>query len=1405
MTGALTVHSGDFGPAGPLASRLLELPHVSDCAVLDRRSTDGESVIVAYVVPRAGAEVCDLRAEITAALAADAARVPLLVMVSALPLDDEGKIDAAALAALPVLDEQVVGAWRDELREVTPDAEVAIVASESRQRVLHALDLLPSGEHAAKVTRSSAPAANSDDNPDDDPDSAPPAYSKGEPERFPDGTPSRLADALRQAASTRPEHGVTYLAADGSETRQSYPELLESARHMAAVLRRGVTPRQPVLLQLGRNEDIILAFWACVLGGAVPVTMSATELGGSPETWRRKLTGTLERLPGAAVIADAATAPAVASAAAGTTVLGIEDLRRDEDDAGVEYSAAPDDTALYLLTSGSTGVPKLVTQSHRAIMYRTAAERQMIGFGPDDISLNWFPLDHVVPLLMFHIRDVCTGGRQVIAPTELVLADPLRWIDLIDRHRATITWAPNFAYALVGGADAEIARRDWDLSCVRFLINAGEAVVARQARRFLEVLAPHGLAADTMYPAWGMSETCSAVTYAGTFHEADVDQHVDVGAPIPGFELRVTGPDGQVLREGMTGNLEVSGACVTSGYHRAPEANAETFTPDGWLRTGDLGTISEGRLTITGRAKDVLIVNGVNFSSAEIEGVVDELPLVTASFTAAVPTRGPGDESDRLAVVCVPATPEPDDETLAKVVAAVQHAVTERLGIRPEHVIPVERDEIPKTAIGKLQRSKIRVRLDSGGFDTVIKRVGLLRGDANTQPDWFYRYAWQREEPREGAAPGPDGPRDGCVLLFADPHGLADALRDRLEADGQPCVEVVPGDRFAEVGSRRFTVVPGRRDHYRSLLRAIEAEHGTIARVLHLWGYGMSPGTPEDAQTIEDAQVIGPLSALLAVQALARHRDPAQPVRLEVVTSHAECVTGYEPVACHVAPLPGLAMALGEELPWLRTVHIDFDAPDSAAHLPLVERETSRLSGAVSSSGVKVAYRAGRRWTPALLPASPLDEPAPAVAGFRRGGRYLISGGLGAIGVRIADLLVRDYDAHLLLVGRSRLPAPDRWSAVLASGGRLAERICRRQGLEGDVRYETVDVTDREAVEEAVSRAEQDWGGALDGVIHLAGDVTPGSALDLSGDELLDTLRPKTLGTWALSTVLAARPGGVFVTFSSVNGLFGGSGVAAYASANAYQHAFGCRAGRPDDPFSVHDLAWSMWDGTGLSRDYDARDLSELRGFHAMAPAAALRSFLPAVRQGPGTVLVGLDGTNPHLRELVRVRPYGLEELVGYGVPAADGPVVHDRFGTPVPCRRTSAPAPVVASPDDGANPAAALSAAEAETAIADVWARTLDLATVGLDENFFDLGGSSLLVAQVLEGIRTALGLEVTRVEVFRYPTVRRLAARLAETAAPGADEEPDTGDVAGPYTTARQARARLVSRARIAGGESR
>lgn len=536
----------------------------------------------------------------------------------------------------------------------------------------------------------------------DDRDTRALALVEGGP--LPEPAVATLGEALRRAAALRKGGSICHIAEDGSERQQPYPDLLEdAARIRAGMCGAGLRPRDQVVLQLAHAPDLLAAFWACVLGGFVPVPVSANPPANGPLSAAALVEGVAGMLDRAWIL-TAGSPPSSARR------LGpVEALRRNAPNPD-PYPVYPDDTAALLLTSGSTGLPKAVTLTHRNILSRSAATAQVRGLGVTNRSFNWMPLDHVGGLVMFHARDVFLGCDQVHARMEWVLADPLRWLEAISRHRCDTTWAPNFAFNLILDRADEIAGRSWDLSCLRYIMNGGESISARTVRRFLDLLASAGLPATAMHPGWGMSETSSGVA-DGVFSvetSSDEDRFVPTGTPHPGVSIRVVGGGGDVLPEGVVGRLQVSGAPITSGYHNNPEQNRQSFTQDGWFKTGDLAFVESGVLTVTGRVDDIIDADGVTCHGHEIEAVVEELHFVDPTYTVACQVKGVDGTPDRLAVFFHPRSGTAGDEVLWQ----IREHVLARLGIEPGHVVPVEKNEVPKTGVGKLKRSVLARRFE---------------------------------------------------------------------------------------------------------------------------------------------------------------------------------------------------------------------------------------------------------------------------------------------------------------------------------------------------------------------------------------------------------------------------------------------------------------------------------------------------------------------------------------------------------------------------------------------------------------------------------------------------------------------------------------------------------------------
>jgi acyl-CoA synthetase (AMP-forming)/AMP-acid ligase II/NAD(P)-dependent dehydrogenase (short-subunit alcohol dehydrogenase family) len=1332
------------------------------------------------------------------------------VPISSVPLDREGQIDVQALEKLPVLDEVSIGEWEEQLRGVPGVSRVAAVPGDSvvQAGVLHLSDLLPEAWGQRDGTESQESGEEASEISVTEPNDTCPAESYGGPLRVEEYAPTTLNDTLRRSAERSPDRAIKYVEQDKSTTTQSYRELIEDAERVLAGLRKlGLVPGDRALFQFKSNREFLAAFWGCVLGGMIPVPMAVAPTYTEPNSAAQKLMAAWQMLGRPIVLTANDLAPSLREFGARNgvedfRVAAIEGLQESSPDKKW-HESRPEDVAVIMLTSGSTGTPKGVRLTHSNLVARSAGSIQVNAFTCDEVTLNWMPLDHVAGILFFHLRDVYLGCDQIHCPTDLVLGDPLLWLDLIDQFRCTITFAPNFAFGLVNDRASDIEQRHWDLSSMRFVLNGAESIVARTARRFLSLLVPHGLPSTAMWPAWGMSEVSSGVTYSNVFSADTLQDDVSfvaVGRPIPGIYLRVVDDDGRVVSEGTAGHLQVKGSTLMLGYYDT-ELNAEAFTEDGWFRTGDLAFLRDGCLTITGRAKDVIIINSVNYYSHELEAAVEEVPGITTSFAAACPVREVGEDTDQLALFFH--TDVQTDAELLELLREVRQSCVRKVGANPDYLLPIEKTSIPKTEIGKIQRPLLAKRFAAGEFDDIRKRMDVLMRNERTVPDWFFRKTWIRSD---HTMPNRRGPSDIWVV-FLDDEGLGTTVCRQLGERGVRCVTVERSARFERCTPDRYVIDPSDPDHYVRLVGDLTGPDLSISHTIHLWTFGRGMSADPDPAQIKDSYSGGVLSLLNWIQALAA-RDIDSDTCILIASSGAQPVLPEERSAYDKATVLGIVKSAPQELAWLDCRHVDLPVDDPAASATALLTEAT-----ATGPDREVAYRNGKRFVARLEKAEFAE--AGRVSRLKQGGKYLLTGGLGGIGVEIARLLLQQSSARVLLVGRTELPLGNGPKGMAADHRLAAYKSL--QGLDGEVRYASVDVSDLGSLLSAVEAAERDWEGTLDGVIHLAGVYEERALVDETPASFEAALRPKLLGAGAISQLLDERPDALFVGFSSVISFFGGAMVGAYASANCGLEAFVRDRRRNGNARSVC-VSWSTWQDVGISRAFQGTSLLRAKGYLPVTIQQGIHSLLASLSHGDAVLYVGLDGSNAHVRRSVNTGECGLRSLTAvYTTDAASradaelrNVVLRDRFGNAGACifeRVMELPLDGAGEIDraalaarrslDGRDTTLEAPATELENVIASAWRSTLRREWLDVRDNFFDLGGNSLLMAQVSAALLAGLDREVSLTEMFQYPTVRSLAEYLSQSPS-GPSAELETSQTRGAKRTQKMRARRQRSHTR-------
>ncbi|MBN3960153.1 non-ribosomal peptide synthetase [Nostoc sp. NMS8] len=1356
---------------------------VDDCVVIKRETEKLKQELVAYIVPSSLFAPEQLLSHLQTILPSNL--IPTaLVPVSTIPLTNTGQVDEAALASLEIIDSDLIDGIEEPLKSLSEIERVAVVVEPFITSIppVHLQDLLGNtqanaSENSQKNVLATTPIQKIEDKKL--PSSKKLAISHGESLQYSEDTPKTLKELLQRTAQHSTQ-SIIYIQSDGSEKVQSYGELWQDAQRILAGFRKlGLKPQDKVIFQLENNQDFLCAFWGCVLGGFVPVPISIAPTYELANTIASKLQNTWQMLGKPLVLTNASLASNIDDLSKflnleNFQIATVEKLRECEADFNLHQSQ-PEDLAILFLTSGSTGIPKCVMLNHRNLLSMTGGEVLMGNFSNQESILNWMPLDHVGALVSLSIMAVDLGCQQIHVPTNLIVQNPLLWLDLIDKHQATISWAPNFAFSLICDRATEINQKHWDLSSMRFIINAGEPIVTKVARSFLRLLRPYGLPTNAIHPAFGMSETSSGITYSDSFSletSSDDALFVELGLPIAGASLRIVDKNEQIVTENTIGHLQVKGASVTSGYYQNPQANQEVFTPDGWFNTGDLGFLNQGRLTITGRQKDVIIINGINYYCHEIEAAVEEVKEVEVSYTAACAVRQPGINTDKLAIFFN--TFLSNDGNLVTLLKQIRTSVVNKVGINPDYLIPVDQEIVPKTAIGKIQRSQLSQRFKTGEFQSIIKRIDILLGNANTIPNWFYRQVWQ---PKNTITYNYSLTVINSTLVFLDSFGLGAYLCQILSEHNLPYITVSPAEDFRKINRSSYAIASGQSKDYQLLLQSLAADNIIIGQILHIWTYDRYNGEVKSLDALEQAQENGIFSLLFLVQALAKVQGFNHSVQLSFISSHIQSISSPDPIAYEKSAVLGLLKTIPQELPWLNCCHID---------LPFTEVETNGAyilqEMQASSKEREVAYRNGQRLVPRLEKVDWTNKPKSLVS-FKQGGTYLITGGLGGIGIEIARYLLKHYQARLLLVGKTPLPDKSTWNEYLEQTDTIAQRLKAYQELEqlgGEVIYEAVDICDFKQLQITVEKAKSQWGKNLDGIIHLAGTFHEQLVLEETQDNLAAILRPKVLGTWALHQLVKDNKRSIFINFSSAHGFFGSTAVGAYAAANSFLNCFSDYQ-NSQSQLTSYCFAWSMWDETGMSQGYQMKNLIRAKGFYVMSSSQAISSMLASLQHQQMHLLIGLDGSNQNIQRW-QSSAFNLQKLTAYFTTSSnDDDIVklpdldvQDRFGNFCTCKLVKLKEMPLTL--NGAIDKDKLVRQftyqevnthvpprnELEQHITKIWQQILGRPIFSIHNNFFELGGNSLLGTQVISRLRDAFSLDLSLQSLFKFPTVAEFACNI-------------------------------------------
>jgi acyl transferase domain-containing protein len=633
-----------------------------------------------------------------------------------------------------------------------------------------------------------------------------------------------------------------------------------------------------------------------------------------------------------------------------------------------------------------------------------------------------------------------------------------------------------------------------------------------------------------------------------------------------------------------------------------------------------------------------------------------------------------------------------------------------------------------------------------------------------TLDDCFSVPSWRRLDlPRDCGLDGCDG-RDRAaqrVTIFADECGLGELLARKLGRRGDQVTTVVPGNAFLRLAEDRYMVTPGDVAGYQSLLDALRQDDRAPDRVVHLWGVSPPDDADLDAARLAATLDLGFYSLLHLVQSLG---DPGlgPPVQIDVVANGLFDVVGEERLAPAKAAVLGPCRVIPQEYAQITCRAIDVSLPGGVVDARLVAQVWAELQ--TSPDEAVVAYRGTHRWVPAYERAAftPASARPPLL---RERGVYLITGGLGGIGLALAEWLAQAVQARLLLIGRSGLPERDAWDAWIAEHGDddpISRRVRKVRALEAigaEVLVVQADVTDPDAIGAAVALARARFGG-INGAIHAAG-VAGGGIIPLKTRPMAErVLAPKALGTIVLDAALADEPLDFLALCSSFNSILGGAGQVDYCAANAFLDGFAHARDR-QGPRTIA-INWSTWQEVGMAVE-------------TAVPAHLRQARDESLRHGLRTA----EGQEAFLRILASPRPQvivssqDLDALVKLYRPSRPGPVFSGSAHSAADAPAAPAEAPAVhARPELRSAYVAPRTAVEEQ--IAEIWRTLLGIGTVGANDDFFELGGHSLLATQLATRAQRQFGVDLSLRTIFEAPTVAQLAEQI-ETIRWVADSRPD------------------------------
>lgn len=547
------------------------------------------------------------------------------------------------------------------------------------------------------------------------------------------------------------DKGITFIESGQNSQFLSYEELYRSALHVLSYLQQsGLQPKDELVFQIEDNKTFVIAFWACILGGIIPVPVSV----GHNDEHKQKLFNIWGVLNNPYLIvaepvfrsfrdfAGKAKLNAVYEQLA-VRIIDEEEALMHEGQPQV-FEPTQNDIAFVQFSSGSTGDPKGVVLTHGNLIANMEGISHASNYQSTDSMISWMPLTHDMGLIGFHLNPLYSGMNQFLIPTNLFIRRPALWISKVSEHKVNILSSPNFGYKYLLKHCEDNQYPEWDLSHVRLIYNGAEPISYQLCNNFIAAFSKYGLRNTAIRPVYGLAEASLAVSISNLHEEikwinlereqcnfldtvtisengSNALSFVCVGKNIQHCLLRITDEFNEELEENVIGHISISGANVTAGYYNNIRETNKVINEDGWLRTGDLGFVRDGELYVTGRSKDIIFFNGMNYYPHDIERVAEVVEGIELNKIA---VAGYFNEAAAKDEVVAFVFHRGSLESFVNTIQALQAVIGNRLSLELDKIIPVK--DIPRTTSGKLQRFKLLEKYRAGEFAAIEQALANL-------------------------------------------------------------------------------------------------------------------------------------------------------------------------------------------------------------------------------------------------------------------------------------------------------------------------------------------------------------------------------------------------------------------------------------------------------------------------------------------------------------------------------------------------------------------------------------------------------------------------------------------------------------------------------------------------------